>query len=106
MEKSWKVVEHIRDRNQAGAFEAAQALANAVLAERPVVLATDILRGDPFAVRRALELAELIIDSDAKSRAGGGVVSSPNANGGRGHAIHGDVVREAVRKMTAGGGGP
>jgi hypothetical protein len=62
MEKSWKVVEHIRDRNEAGASEAAQDLARGVLAERSVALATVILQGGPFAVRRALELAELVID--------------------------------------------
>jgi len=66
MEKSWKVVEHIRDRNEPGASEAAQDLARAVLAERPVALATEILRGGPFAVRRALELAEVIITSERR----------------------------------------
>jgi hypothetical protein len=67
MEKSWKVVEHIRDRNETGALEAAQDLARGVLAERPAALATEILRGGPFAVRRALELAEVIITSEARA---------------------------------------
>jgi len=66
MENSWKVVEHIRDRNGAGGWEAAQGLARAVLEERQVALATAILRGGPLAIRRALELAELVIDSEAK----------------------------------------
>jgi hypothetical protein len=65
MENSWKVVEHIRDRRDEAAWEAAQALARAVLEIREVVLATAIIQGGPFALRRALELAERVIDSQA-----------------------------------------
>jgi hypothetical protein len=67
MERSWKVVESIRDGHHEAASDAAQDLASAVLAERPVTLAMAILQGGPFAVRRALELAELIIDSERKA---------------------------------------
>jgi hypothetical protein len=66
MENSWKVVEHIRDRNEAGAWEAAQALARGILEARQVALAAAILQGGPLAIRRALELAELVIDAEAK----------------------------------------
>jgi len=67
MEKSWKVVEHIRDGRKQDAWEAAQALAKAVLEIREVALATAILQGGPYATRRALELAELIIDSERRA---------------------------------------
>jgi hypothetical protein len=70
MEKSWKVVEHIRDRNEAGAWEAAQALARAILEDRQVALATAILRGGPLVIRRALDLAELVIDAEARGEGG------------------------------------
>jgi hypothetical protein len=65
MEKSWKVVEHIRDGRKQDAWEAAQALAKAVLEIREVALATAILQGGPYATRRALELAEILINSEA-----------------------------------------
>jgi uncharacterized membrane protein len=67
MENSWKLVEHIRDRRQEPAWEAAQALAKNVLETRAVGLAVTILRGGPFALRRALELAEQVIE-DAAAR--------------------------------------
>jgi hypothetical protein len=65
MEKSWKVVEHIRDGHKGPAWEAAQALAKAVLETPEVVLAVAVLQGGPFALRRALELAERIVESEA-----------------------------------------
>jgi len=67
MEKSWRVVEHIRDRREKDAWEAAQDLAKAILEVREVALATAILQGGPHATRRALELAELVIDSERKA---------------------------------------
>jgi hypothetical protein len=71
MEKSWKIVEHIRDRQEGPAWEAAQALAKAILETRVVALASAVLQGGPFALRRALALAEQVIaaDSDAVTRA-------------------------------------
>jgi hypothetical protein len=68
MEKSWKVVEHIRDGREEAAWEAAQGLAKAVLEERLVVLATEVLKGGRFALRRALELAEAVIASQPTNR--------------------------------------
>ena len=65
MEKSWKVVEHVRDGHEEAAWEAAQALAKAVLAMPAVVLEVAVLEGGPFALRRALELAERIIELEA-----------------------------------------
>ena len=62
MEKSWKVVEHVRDGREGPAWEAAQALAKAVLETPEVVLAVAVLQGGPFAIRRALELAERVIE--------------------------------------------
>ena len=70
MEKSWKVIESVRDGHERPAWEAAQALARAVLEERPFVLATEVLKGGPHALRRALELAEIVI------HAGGSGVSA------------------------------
>jgi hypothetical protein len=60
MESAWKVVEHVRDGDQVGAWQAAQLLASAVLEERTFLLAAEILRGGPHSLRPALELAELI----------------------------------------------
>ncbi len=64
MERSWKVVESVRDGHHEAAWEAALALAKAILEERQVALAEDVLRGGPHAVRRALELAESVIGSE------------------------------------------
>jgi hypothetical protein len=64
MEKSWKVVEHVRDGQEEAAWEAAQALASAVLETPAVSLAVAVLEGGPFALRRALELAEVIVESN------------------------------------------
>jgi hypothetical protein len=47
MEKSRKVVEHIRDGREGPAWEAAQALAKAVLGTRQVMLAAAVLKGGP-----------------------------------------------------------
>jgi hypothetical protein len=67
MERSWKVVESIRDKREKDASEAAQDLARAILEVREVALATAILQGGAYATRRALELAELIIDSERRA---------------------------------------
>jgi hypothetical protein len=71
MEKSWKTIEHIRDGRREAAWEAAQALAKLVIETRSVALAAAVLRGGPHALRRALELAEQVIDSvsEAQSKA-------------------------------------
>jgi len=60
MEKSWKVLEHIREGREDAAWESAQALARAVLEARQVTLAAAILQGGPHALRRALDLAEAV----------------------------------------------
>ena len=64
MEKAWKVVENVRDGRESEASEAALALARALVETREVALAAGVLRGGPFALRRALELAELVLDSE------------------------------------------
>src|SRR5271163_3307309 len=69
MEKSWKVVEHVRDGHEQAAWEAAQALARAVLETPVVALAVAVLQGGPFALRRALELADALITLEAPARA-------------------------------------
>jgi hypothetical protein len=69
MENSWKVVEHVRDGHGEAAWEAAQALARAVLETPAVVLAAAVLQGGPFALRRALELADGLITLEAPARA-------------------------------------
>jgi hypothetical protein len=72
MEKSWKVVEHIRDGREGPAWEAAQALAKAVLETRQVMLAAAVLKGGPYALRRALELAELVLNEASRGEQGPG----------------------------------
>ncbi len=67
VERSWKVVESIRDKREKDASDAAQDLARAVLEVREVALATAVLQGGPYAIRRALELAELIIDAESSA---------------------------------------
>ena len=61
MEKPWKVVEHVRDGHEREAWAAAQLLAKAILETPTVALAVAVLGGGPYALRRALELAEQII---------------------------------------------
>ncbi len=69
MEKTWKIVEHVRDGHEEAAWEAAQVLARAVLETPAVVLAAAVLQGGPFALRRALELADALITLEAPVRA-------------------------------------
>jgi hypothetical protein len=69
MEKSWKVVEHVRDGQEEAAWQAALALAKAVLETPTVALAVAVLEGGPFALRRALELAEVIVESNGTATA-------------------------------------
>jgi hypothetical protein len=83
MENSWKVVEHIRDGHEKDAWEAAQALAKAVLDKREVALAVAVLRGGPFAIRRALELAELVIDSETARGPAPSTAAPSDETGGR-----------------------
>jgi hypothetical protein len=71
MEKSWKVVEHVRDGQEDAAWEASQALARAILEMPVVALAAAVLQGGPFALRRALELAEVIVESQADTTTSG-----------------------------------
>jgi hypothetical protein len=67
MEKAWKVVENVCDARESEALEAALALARAVVETREIALAAAVLRGGPFAIRRALELAELVLDSETSA---------------------------------------
>jgi hypothetical protein len=69
MEKSWKIIEHIRDGDEKAAWEVAQALAKAVLETQVVVLAGAVLEGGPFALRGALTLAERIIEAELSGTA-------------------------------------
>jgi hypothetical protein len=62
------MVEHVRAGHEEAAWAAAQALAKAVLDVPAVMLATAVLQGGPFALRRALELAERIIEAEAAGR--------------------------------------
>jgi predicted small metal-binding protein len=64
------VVEHIRDGHREAAWDVAQALARAVLGTKVAALAAAVLEGGPHALRRALELAEVMINAERDVRAG------------------------------------
>ncbi len=53
--KIMEIVEHIRDGQEGPAWEEAQALAKAILETHIVALATAVLQGGRFALRRALD---------------------------------------------------
>jgi hypothetical protein len=84
MEKSWKVVEHVRDGHERDAWTAAQVLARAVLETRIVALAASVLQGGPYALRRALELAEQVIERERTSEAAPATVAAESGAAPRG----------------------
>lgn len=84
MEKSWKVVEHVRDGQERDAWTAAQVLATAVLETRIVALAASVRQGGPYALRRALELAEQVIERERTSEAAPGTFAAESGSAPRG----------------------
>jgi hypothetical protein len=58
------VSDHVRDRD---AWEQAQALAKNVVDDPRSALARAVLEGGPFAMRKAEELAELVLSGDAQA---------------------------------------
>jgi hypothetical protein len=73
------LLEAVGEGREEPAWEYAQALAKSVLEDRSVGLARAVLDAGPFAVRRAIDLAEVVLDS---ARAGAATkVKGPRRSG-------------------------
>lgn len=72
---AWKITQALANNSDDEAWEAAQALAKAVLEDRANVLAKAVLMAGPFAMRRAVELAEMFTVFEAEATGVGNLAS-------------------------------